>query len=70
MVHFAVTEFPLTRRIVQNLREAFPLEARPRFAALDRDGKYGREVPDTLRKMGTEPVRCGYRFPAELSMVL
>lgn len=63
VVHFAVTEFPMTRWIVQNLREAFPFDTRPRFAVLARDGKYGKEVPDALRRMGTEPVPCAYRAP-------
>lgn len=53
----------MTRWIVQSLREAFPFDARLRFAVLDRDGKYGSEVPNALRRIGTEPVRCAYRSP-------
>ena len=43
--------------------EAFPFNTSPRFVVMDRDGKYGTAVPDTLRKMGAEVVRCGYRSP-------
>ena len=63
VVHFAITDLPAACWIVQNLREAFPFDTSPRFAVLDRDGKYGKEVPDALRKMGSEPVRCAFRSP-------
>ncbi len=63
IVHFAVTDFPHARWIIQNLREAFAFDTSPRFVVMDRDGKYGKEVPDALRRMGAEPVRCAYRAP-------
>jgi hypothetical protein len=48
VMHFAVTERPEACWIVQQLREAFPFEMAPRYAILDRDGKYGLEVPAAL----------------------
>ena len=42
--------------IIQQLREAFPFDAAPRYAILDRDGKYGKVVPSVLENMGVLPV--------------
>ncbi|MCX6928097.1 MAG: integrase core domain-containing protein [Verrucomicrobia bacterium] len=63
VVHFAVTEHPEAPWIVQQLREAFPFQTAPRYAILDRDGKYGYSVPEALRSMGVKPVRPAPRAP-------
>jgi putative transposase len=63
ILHFGISESPDASWIVQNLREAFPFNASPKFVVMDRDSKYGTAVPDALRNMGAEPVRCGYRSP-------
>lgn len=63
IVHFGVTDSPDVRWIIQNLREAFPFNTSPRFVVMDRDSKYGKAVPDALRRMGTESVRCAHRAP-------
>jgi len=48
---------------MQQLHEAFPFEAAPRYAILDRDGKYGHRVPMALQSMGVKPVRTAPRSP-------
>jgi transposase InsO family protein len=63
VVHFAVTEHPEASWIIQQLREAFPFDTAPRYAILDRDGKYGCSVPEALRSMGVKPVRPAPRAP-------
>jgi len=63
VVHFAVTDHPGAQWIVQQLREAFPFATAPRYVILDRDGKYGSEVPDALSGMGIEPVQTARRAP-------
>jgi transposase InsO family protein len=63
VMHFAVTDRPAAPWIVQQLREAFPFDTAPRYAILDRDGKYGLEVPEALRNMGVKPVRTAPRSP-------
>jgi transposase InsO family protein len=63
ILHFAVTDQPDASWITQQLREAFPFDTAPRFAILDRDGKYGHCVPAALQNMGVEPVRTAPRSP-------
>ena len=63
VMHFAVTDRPAAPWIVQQIREAFPFDTAPRYAILDRDGKYGLEVPEALRSMGVKPVRTAPRSP-------
>jgi hypothetical protein len=41
ILHFGVTDHPDASWITQQLREAFPFGTAPRYAILDRDGKYG-----------------------------
>jgi len=62
-LHFAVTDHPGAPWVIQQLREAFPFDTAPRYAILDRDGKYGHEVPSALQSMGVEPVRTAPRSP-------
>ena len=63
ILHFAVTDHPEAPWVVQQLREAFPLDTAPRYAILDRDGKYGQEVPSALQSMGVRPMRTAPRSP-------
>jgi putative transposase len=51
ILHFNVTRHPTGSWIVQQLREAFPYQSAPRFLILDRDAKYGLEVPEALQSM-------------------
>src|SRR5579864_6522536 len=45
ILHFNITKHPTSGWIIQQLREAFPFGAVPRFLIHDRDAKYGTEVP-------------------------
>ena len=63
VMHFAVTEHPEAPWIVQQLREAFPFDTAPRYAILDRDAKYGVEVPQALQSMNVKLVRTAPRSP-------
>jgi transposase InsO family protein len=63
VLHLAVTDHPAAPWVIQQLREAFPFDAAPRYAILDRDGKYGQEVPLALQSMGVKPVRTAPRSP-------
>ncbi len=49
ILQLAITVHPHAEWIVKQLREAFPYDSSPRHLILDRDGKYGSLVPDTLR---------------------
>ena len=48
ILHFNVTEHPTGPWIVQQLREAFPESCPYRYAILDGDAKFGKEVTDLL----------------------
>jgi putative transposase len=63
ILHFNVTKHPTSRWVVQQLREAFPFASAPRFLILDRDAKYGWEVPATVRSLGISPVRTSFESP-------
>jgi len=63
ILHFDVTKSPTAMWIVQQLREAFPFESAPRFLIFDRDGKYGTEVPATVRSMRIRCVRTSFQSP-------
>src|SRR5262245_21281361 len=52
ILHFNITEQPTSPWIVQQLREAFPESCPYRYAILDADAKFGREVTDVLRAEG------------------
>jgi len=63
IVHFNVTEHPTGPWIVQQLREAFPESCPYRYAILDGDGKFGKEVTDVLTTDGMKPVRISPASP-------
>ena len=63
IIHFNVTGHPTTAWIIQQLREAFPYESAPRFLILDRDRKYGSEVPIAIRSLSVRPIRTSIESP-------
>ena len=63
ILHFNVTEHPTSFWITQQLREAFPEPSSYRYALLDRDSKFGKDVTDFLVSGGIKPKRIGYRCP-------
>jgi hypothetical protein len=63
IVHFNVTEHPTGLWIVQQLREAFPESCPYRYAILDGDAKFGKEVSDVLTTDIMKPVRISPASP-------
>lgn len=63
ILHCNVTAHPTSLWIMQQLREAFPYEAKVKYLICDRDAKYGFEVPASIRGMGIEPLRTSWRSP-------
>ena len=63
ILHFNVTKNPTSLWIVQQLREAFPIESAPRFLTFDRDGKYGVDVPAAVRSLKIIQVRTSLESP-------
>jgi putative transposase len=63
ILHFNVTEHPNSSWITQQLREAFPEPCPYRYALLDRNAKFGKDVTDLLASSGIKPKRIGYRCP-------
>jgi putative transposase len=60
---YGVTESPTTAWVAQQLREAFPFEAAPKYLVFDRDRIFDSNVVSTFRSMSVEPIRTGYRCP-------
>jgi putative transposase len=63
ILHVNVTAHPTSRWIVQQLRQAFPFDAAPRFLIFDRDAKYGINVPAAVRSLGITPLRTSFESP-------
>src|SRR5580704_9072976 len=61
ILHINVTRHPTSLWIIQQLREAFPFGSAARFLILDRDSKYGLEVPTAVRSLRMIPVRTSHR---------
>ena len=63
ILHFNITKHPTSSWIIQQLREAFPFGAAPRFLIHDRDAKYGTEVPAAIRSLKINAVRSSFESP-------
>jgi transposase InsO family protein len=63
ILHFNITKHPTSLWVIQQLREAFPFESTTRFLILDRDSKYGAEVPAAVRYLKIKPVRTSFESP-------
>jgi len=63
ILYFNVTSHPTSLWVVQQLREAFPLESAPRFLIFDRDTNYGVEVPAAARSLKITPIRTSFESP-------
>jgi hypothetical protein len=65
ILHFNVTEHPTSSWIAQQLREAFPEPCPYRYALLDLDSKFGKDVTDFLVSGGIKPKRVGHQCPRQ-----
>ena len=63
ILHFNVTRHPTSLWIIQQVREAFPFELAARFLILDRDGRYGAEVPSAIQSLKLRAVRTSFASP-------
>ncbi len=59
----ATTRFPSQAWVTQQLRNATPLGAAPRFLIRDRDGKFGADFDALARATGIRVVRTAVRAP-------
>src|SRR5579864_6167833 len=63
ILHFNVTKHPTSACIAQQIWEAFPEDAAPRYLILDRDSKYAGEGAEVLKNLGSHLIRTAYRSP-------
>jgi hypothetical protein len=63
ILHFNVTNHPASLWISQQLREAFPFAASHNYLIFDRDQKFGDEVLETVKALGSIPTRTSFRSP-------
>ena len=63
VLHCNVTAHPTAEWTAQQIREAFPWEAAPRFLLRDRDGIYGKAFRDCAAAMDIEEIRIAPRSP-------
>jgi len=62
-VHFNVTASPTACWTAQQISEAFPWEAAPRFLVRDRDGVYGPAFSERVELLGIEEILTAPRSP-------
>jgi len=63
LLHVNVTAHPSAAWVSQQLREAFPFAAAPRYLLMDRDAIFSAAVNGVLRHMEVRPVRTGFQSP-------
>ncbi len=63
VVHIGVTRHPTDAWVAQQLREATPFDARPRFLIRDNDGKYGPRFDHVATTTGIRVLRTPVRAP-------
>ncbi len=63
IVHFNATFNPTAAWVIQQLREAFPYDAAPKYLIFDRDAIFSPAVVVFVRALGIDPVRTSYRSP-------
>ncbi len=63
LIHVRVTGHPTAAWITQQLRETFPYDQAPHYLILDRDAKYGHEIPSANQRMGIKPKQITARSP-------
>jgi transposase InsO family protein len=63
ILNFEVTDHPTAVWVVQQLRETFPFDIRPRHLIFDRDRTFSRDVVTALRSFGIQSTRTSPRSP-------
>ena len=63
ILHFNVTRHPTSAWVSQQLREAFPFDAAPRYLIHDRDATFSAEVLATAKILGVKSIRTSFKSP-------
>ena len=63
ILHFNVTTHPTSAWVSQQLREAFPFDAAPRYLIHDRDATFSAEVLTTAKILGVKSIRTSFKSP-------
>ena len=58
-----VTRHPTSAWVSQQLREAFPYDAVPKYLIFDRGTQFKEDVIDTMKSFGIQPKRTSFRSP-------
>jgi len=63
ILHLNVTQHPTAEWLSQQVTEAFPWDAAPRYLVRDRDASYGQRFSERMEAMGISEVVIGARAP-------
>lgn len=63
IIHYAATFNPTAIWVVQQLRNAFPYDAAPKYLIFDRDSIFSKYVAHVVKSLGVKPVRTSYHSP-------
>jgi putative transposase len=61
IIHFGVTAHPTSSWVMQQLREAFPNDAAPRFLIYDNDSIFSERITEMIDHLAIEPRRTAFR---------
>jgi transposase InsO family protein len=63
ILHFNVTRHPTSAWVSQQLREAFPYDAAPRYLIFDRGSYFNDDIVETIRSFEIEPKQTSFQSP-------
>ena len=63
ILHFNVTAHPSAAWTAQQISEAFPFDAAPKYLVRDNDRIYGREFTDRIEGIGLVDIRISFHSP-------
>ncbi len=63
IVHFNVTRHPTALWVMQQLRDAFPFDNKPKYFIFDRDSIFSKQVKLLIKNMGIKAKVTSYRSP-------
>jgi transposase InsO family protein len=63
ILHCNVTRHPTSAWVAQQLREAFPYDAVPKYLIFDNGSNFNSGVVETIKSFGIEPKQTSFRSP-------
>lgn len=63
ILHYGVTKHPTSAWVIQQLRNAFPDDAAPKYLIFDRGSSFNEKVIDAIKSFAITPKQTSFRSP-------